>query len=165
MWTQSASATIFCSSNTLPMCTIIEWEWAEQRAREDQELQDTLSKKHSLEFPWGENSFPSLSEFTREHEVRPFFPKYARNLISVLYWWDSMPVTTVLFGYVYFLRSTFLIASTRLHNIFFSCTENFETWQIFLFTPKPTNLIDFSITVDISYNNHCQTFKKIDFIF
>lgn len=113
MWTQSASATIFCSSNTLPMCTIIEWEWAEQRAREDQELQDTLSKKHSLEFPWGENSFPSLSEFTREHEVRPFSPKYARNLISVLYWWDSMPVTTVLFGYVYFLRSTFLIASTR----------------------------------------------------
>lgn len=113
MWTQSASATIFCSSNTLPMCMIIEWEWAEQRAREDQELQDTLSKKHSLEFPWGENSFPSLSEFTREHEVRPFFPKYARNLISVLYWWDSMPVTTVLFGYVFFLRSTFLIASTR----------------------------------------------------
>lgn len=113
MWTQSASATIFCSSNTLPMCTIIEWEWAEQRGREDQELQDTLSKNIPLSFHGVKIHFHHFQNSLENMKFGLFFPKYARNLISVLYWWDSMPVTTVLFGYVYFLRSTFLMASTR----------------------------------------------------
>lgn len=93
-----------------------------------------------LEFSRSENSLPSFSWLTRSHEDLPVFSDTQGTWF--LFFIGEMLYMQFLFCFVLSIMCAFwgvLVLSPspdRLHNIYFSCTENFDTWLNILLHPE-----------------------------